>query len=94
MKRVPTWVRASWLVVLLSAAAVAQQADELIYRTPQNVEFVVNTNGLASIRSGGRELARVTVGISRGRSDVEARCTMTVKVGKQTNAQPRDKEYG
>ena len=44
--------------VLLSAAAFAQQADELIYRTSQNVEYVVNSNGLAAIRSGGRELAR------------------------------------
>jgi len=78
----------------MRALGMKKQADELIYRTPQNMEFVVNTNGLASIRSGGRELARVTVGISRGRSDVEARCTMTVKIGKQTNAQPRDKEYG
>ncbi len=50
------------LLVLSSAAlvagAMAQDADRLVYRTPRGVEFEVNSNGLAAIRSGGRELAR------------------------------------
>lgn len=37
--------------------AQAAQDGRLIYRTPQNVEFEVNSNGIAAIRSGGNEIA-------------------------------------
>jgi hypothetical protein len=52
--------------LLLSASALAQPADKLVYRTPQGVEFEVTADGLSAIRSTGRELAHGGWSVSSG----------------------------
>jgi hypothetical protein len=43
---------------LLTPECRAEQAENVVYRTPQGIEYEVNAEGLCAIRSQGRELMR------------------------------------
>jgi len=53
-----TFSRSVPLVLVVLAAGSARADEQLVYRTPRGVEFTVTADGLASIRFGGRELAK------------------------------------